>query len=204
MPIRLSTALIAEFIGTFALCFVGILVIHAPGAGLVGIALAHGLTIAVMASATMHTSGGHLNPAVTLGFLVTGKIRPPAAVAYIVTQLAAGVVASFLVLACFQKDAHLVVAQGTPSFNPELISPAAAMVVEIILTFFLVFAIWGTAADPRARNIGGLGIGFAVALDILAGGPLTGASMNPARSFGPTLVASLGFSGSSANAPDTL
>src|SRR3954463_5276838 len=123
MPIRLSTALIAEFIGTFALCFVGILAIHAPGAGLVGVALAHGLTIAVMASATMHTSGGHLNPAVTLGFLVTGKIRAQAAAAYIVVQLLAGVVASLLILSFFPPGARDIVAQGTPQLN-STISPA--------------------------------------------------------------------------------
>src|SRR5258706_14816838 len=131
MPIRLSTALIAEFIGTFALCFVGILAIHAPGTGLVGVALAHGLTIAVMASATMHTSGGHLTPAVTLGFLITGKIRPQAAIAYIVVQLLAGVVASLLVLAFYSAGAREIVWHGTPKFDATLISPALAMVVEI-------------------------------------------------------------------------
>jgi glycerol uptake facilitator-like aquaporin len=93
------------------------------------------------------------------------------------------------VLSFFPPGARELVARGTPQFDPALISPAAAMVLEVILTFFLVFAIWGSAADPRARNVGGMAIGFAVALDILAGGPLTGASMNPARSFGPALVA---------------
>src|SRR5437588_5169453 len=138
MPIRLSTALIAEFIGTFALCFIGILAIHhRPSGELVGIALAHGLTIAVMASATIHTSGGHLNPAVTLGFLVTGKIRPKAAFAYIAIQLFAGVVASLIILSFFPGSGRDVVSQGTPQFNPLVLNPASAMVVEIILTFFL-------------------------------------------------------------------
>ena len=187
MPIRLSSALIAEFIGTFALCFIGILSIHAPG-GLVGIALAHGLAIGVMVSATMHTSGGHLNPAVTLGFIVTGKIKPQAGLAYILAQLAAAVFASLLVLACFPVDAKQVVINGTPHFDPHTLSPLMAVVVEAALTFFLVFSIWGTAADPRARNVGGFAIGLTITLDILAGGPLTGASMNPARNFGPTLV----------------
>src|SRR4051794_10674564 len=121
MPIRLSTAVIAEFIGTFALCFVGILAIHSMPGNLVGVALAHGLTIAVMVSATIQTSGGHFNPAVTLGFLLTGKIRPNAAGAYIIAQLAAGVVASFLVLSCYPAGAREIVAQGTPQFDPAML-----------------------------------------------------------------------------------
>jgi MIP family channel proteins len=194
MPIRLSTAVIAEFIGTFALCFIGILSIHSvagagPGVGLVAVALAHGLAIAVMVSATIQTSGGHFNPAVTAGFIVTGKIKPAAGVAYILAQLLAGVLASALILGCFSIDAKQVVADGTPQFDPAKLGAGMAVVIEAVLTFFLVFSIWGSAADPRARNISGFAIGMAVTLDILAGGPLTGASMNPARSFGPTLIA---------------
>ena len=188
MPIRLSTALIAEFIGTFALCFIGILSIHS-GAGLLAVAMAHGLAIAVMVSATIQTSGGHFNPAVTAGFMLTGKIKPTAGIAYILTQLLAGVVASLLILGCYSSDARQVVADGTPQFDPLKLGAGMAVVIEAVLTFFLVFSIWGSAADPRAGNISGFAIGMAVTLDILAGGPLTGASLNPARSFGPTLIA---------------
>jgi MIP family channel proteins len=157
-----------------------------------------------MVSATMQTSGGHLNPAVTLSFLLTGKIKPVAAVAYIVIQLLGGVVAALAVYAVFGggTGAVQIVAAGTPTVgvNPLTNLPypqTTALLCEIIATFFLVFVIWGTAADPRARNVGGFGIGLVVAADILCVGPITGASMNPQRSFGPTLIASLAGEGSS-------
>ncbi|HEX3359188.1 MAG TPA: aquaporin [Tepidisphaeraceae bacterium] len=190
MPVRLGACLVAEFVGTFALCFIGILAIHS-GAGLIAIALAHGLILSIMVTAAMPTSGGHLNPAVTFGFLITGKIKPPAAIAYIIIQLLAGTIAALAVYAMFGGGSigQQVVFDGTPKINGA--NPGMATLAEIIATFFLVFAVWGTAADPRARNVGGFAIGLTVAADILAIGPITGASMNPARSFGPTLVASL-------------
>jgi MIP family channel proteins len=187
MPTKLSGALIAEFIGTFALCFIGILAIAQPE-GLVGIALAHGLTLAIMVTATMPASGGHLNPAVTFGFLVTGKMKPATGVAYILSQLAAGIAASLAVCAIYGvgKGAE-VVFNGTPSVGFGF-SSGAALLTEIILSFFLIFSVWGTAADPRAKYVGGFAIGLTIGFDILAGGPISGASMNPARSFGPTIV----------------
>jgi MIP family channel proteins len=197
MLVRLGACLVAEFVGTFALCFVGIMAIHS-GAGLVAIALAHGLILAIMVTAAMPTSGGHFNPAVTFGFLITGKIKLSAAIAYMVIQLMAGTIAALMVYAMFgggEIGAH-VVAMGTPAVATDamthqlLVSPAAALLAEVIASFFLIFAVWGSAADPRARNVGGFAIGLTVAADILAIGPITGASMNPARSFGPTLVAS--------------
>ena len=200
MPVRLGAALVAEFIGSFALTFVGIMAIHAAPGNLLAVALAHGLILSVMVSATMATSGGHVNPAITIGFLLTGKIKPVAAIAYIVLQLLGGVVAALAVYAIFGggPGAVQIVAGGTPSVAIG-VSGGTALLCEIIATFFLAFVIWGTAADPRARNIGGFGIGLVVAADILAIGPLTGASMNPQRSFGPTLIASLiqGAGGSS-------
>jgi MIP family channel proteins len=202
MQVRLGPALVAEFVGSFALTFVGIMAIFsanllagdAPGAGLLVVALAHGLVLAVMVSATMQTSGGHINPAITIGFLVTGKIKPAAGIAYIVIQLGGGIVAALAVLALFGADAGRdIVEKGTPNLGADLagapVRPVVGFLAEIIATFFLAFAVWGTAADPRARNVGGFAIGLAVAFDILAVGPLTGASMNPQRSFGPTLVA---------------
>jgi aquaporin TIP len=203
MPVRLGSALIAEFIGTFALCFVGICAINQAGSvpgggGLLLVAVAHGLILSIMVTAAMPTSGGHFNPAVTLSFLVTRKIKPGAAAAYIVTQLAAGIVAALAVMAIYHnhdpRGAEVVLA-GTPDVGPGF-NGGAALLTEIVLTFFLVFAVWGTAADPRARNVGGFGIGLTVAADILAGGPITGASMNPARSFGPALIGSMAQGGS--------
>ena len=192
MPVRLGAALVAEFVGSFALTFVGIMAIHAAGGNLLAVALAHGLILSVMVSATMPTSGGHVNPAVTIGFLLTRKIQPVAAIAYIVIQLLGGVIAALAAYAVFGggPEAAKIVAAGTPSIAPH-VQWGTALLCEIIASFFLVFAVWGTAADPRARNVGGFAIGLTIAADILAVGPITGASMNPQRSFGPTLVASM-------------
>jgi MIP family channel proteins len=182
----------AEFIGTFTLIFIGVGAIHnasdpTAGVGLLGVALAHGLAIAVMVSATGGISGGHLNPAVTFGVLVGGKIKPLEAVAYWVAQLAGGVAAGLLLVSLFGADGREIVAKGTPDLG-QGVAPGAGIVIEMVLTFFLVFVVYGTAVDARAPKIGGLAIGLTIALDILFGGPLTGGSMNPARTFGPALA----------------
>lgn len=194
MQVRLGAALVAEFVGSFALTFVGILAIHWSNGSLLAVALAHGIILAVMVSACLPTSGGHINPAITVGFLLTGKIKPVAGIAYIVIQLLGGVVAAMAVLALFGPDAgENIVRAGTPSLGIDAAGnqfrPIVGLLAEIIATFFLAFAVWGTAADPRARNVGGFAIGLTIAADILALGPISGASMNPQRSFGPTLVA---------------
>ncbi|HXC98899.1 MAG TPA: aquaporin, partial [Verrucomicrobiae bacterium] len=157
------------------------------GVGLLGVALAHGLAIAVMVSATGGISGGHLNPAVTLGVLVGGKIKPADAVAYWISQLAGGVAAGLVLLTIYGTDGKEIVAKGTPDLAPGT-SPGTGILVEMVLTFFLVFVVYGTAVDARAPKIGGLAIGATIALDILFGGPLTGGSMNPARTFGPAVA----------------
>ncbi len=195
--------LTCEAIGTFALTFIGagaILTTTWTGGapGLVGIALAHGLVLAIVVSATMNISGGHINPAVTIVMLVTGRIRFASAIGYIIAQCAGATVAGFLLSYIFQgiasaggsmtgAEAIAASSLGTPAFDPEIISATGALVVEVILTFLLVFAIFGTAVDPRAPRIGGFGIGLTVAVDILMGGPITGAAMNPARTIG-TLI----------------
>jgi MIP family channel proteins len=158
------------------------------GPGLLGIAVAHGLALAVMISAFGATSGGHLNPAVTFGFLVTGRHSLGASLRYWGAQLAGAVLASYLLAACFPRPIWESVRLGAAGLSPE-ISLGGGFLVEAVLTFFLVTAVWGTAADPRAPKIGGFGIGMAVTMGILMGGPLTGAAMNPARAFGPALVA---------------
>jgi len=175
---------VAEAIGTFALIFVGIGAIKAAGSDLLAVALAHGLTIAVFVSATGHISGGHLNPAVTFGALVGGKIKPADALFYWISQLAGAYLAGLACLAIFNRD---VVVTGTPQLAS--VSATQGVVIEAILTFFLVFVVYGTAIDARGPKIGGLAIGLTVTLDILFGGPLTGAAMNPARVFGPALAA---------------
>jgi aquaporin TIP len=182
----------AEFIGTFALVFIGAGAILAAGPiaepGVVGIAFAHGLAIAVMVSAVGHISGGHFNPAITLGFLVTGRIKPLLAVLYWIVQFTAAVAASALLRWFFDDtfEGNL----GAPVLNPA-IEPEVGLIIEAILTFFLVWVVFATAADPRGtfKAIAGLAIGFTITMDILMGGALTGAAMNPARAFGPELIA---------------
>ncbi len=185
-------AWIAEFIGTFALIFVGVGAIagnylNGGETGLVGIALAHGLTIAVMISATMAVSGGHLNPAVTIGLLCAKKIDAVNAVGYVVAQCLGAIAAAFLIKLCIPMEALSAVGMGTPALGAN-ISVGMGLITEIILTFFLVFVVYGTAVDQRAPKVGGLFIGLAVTLDILIGGPITGAAMNPARHLGPALL----------------
>ncbi|MSU59753.1 MAG: MIP family channel protein [Pedosphaera sp.] len=185
---------VAEFIGTFALIFVGVFAIKnnapAAGVGLLGVALAHGLTIAVMVSATGGISGGHLNPAVTFGLLVGGQIDFRRAVSYWIAQLAGATAAAMLVLKMYGVSGAEIVQNGTPQLASG-VSVAHGIVLEAVLTFFLVFVVFGSAVDARAPKIGGLAIGLTVALDILVGGPLTGAAMNPARTFGPALAGGL-------------
>jgi aquaporin TIP len=187
-PLRRAAA---EFVGTFTLVFAGVASIAATQAvvqgGLVGIALAHGLAIGVMVSAVGHISGGHFNPAVTLGLLVTRRIAPVLAGVYWVTQFAAAVVAALAVKAVFPDQYDLEA--GVPVLG-EGVGAGAGLLVEAILTFFLVWVVFATAVDPRGtfQSIAGLAIGLTITLDILAGGPLTGAAMNPARAFGPELV----------------
>jgi len=174
----------AEFVGAFALLFIGMgsLAIHAD---LTGVALAHGLAIAIMASAVGHISGGHFNPAVTFGFLVTRRITPKLAVVYWLAQLTGALAASLLVKWLFPGDA---LGLGVPAVHG--VSSGEAAVLEAILTFFLVFVVFATAVDPRGafKSIAGLAIGLTITMDIFAAGPLTGAAMNPARAFGPQLA----------------
>ena len=188
-------ALVAEFLGTFYLCFAGIAAILSStsavggGAGLVGIALAHGLALSIAVSAFGGISGAHFNPAVTLGFLVTRRIGASLAARYIVVQLFAASVAAAACQALFPGAAVAEAHLGIPLPAPWA-STSIVLCAEFILTFLLMTSIFGTAIDDRGRavKIGGFGIGLTVAFDILAGGPVTGASMNPARSFGPAFV----------------
>lgn len=174
--------LAAEAVGTFAIVFVVVLVsAKAPG-DLQAVALASGLAVAAMASATMAVSGAHLNPAVTVAMWIARRIPGPEAMAYILAQLAAGGAGALA--------ARLVApeAAGLPALAPE-VPPLAGLVVEAVLTFLLVFVIFGTAVDARSdRRLAGVAIGFAVAMGVFAGAGLTGAAMNPARWFGPALV----------------
>lgn len=199
----LPAKLTGELIGTFALTFIGagaiVTTTYTGGnPGLIGIALAHGVVLAIAVSATMNVSGGHINPAVTLAMVATGRIRVGPALGYIIAQCAGATIAGFLLAYIFKSiaagptsmagaEAITKSLLGTPNFNTQLMSFGTAVLVEAALTFLLVFAIFGTAVDERAPQIGGWGIGLMVGVDILMGGPITGAAMNPARTLG-TLI----------------
>jgi aquaporin TIP len=176
---------VAEFVGAFTLIFIG------GGAGIVSqqdivaIALANGLAIGIMVSNLGHISGGHFNPAITLGFVATRRITPVLAVAYIASQLLGAISAAFILRWLFRKISVAVLAAPAPH-----ITDGKAVALEAIMTFFLVWAVWATAVDARGafKAIAGLAIGLTITIDVFVGGPVTGAAMNPARAFGPELA----------------
>lgn len=190
----------AEFIGTFALVFVGgAAIITAPAVSpnnaIINIAFAHGLILALMVTATMRVSG-HLNPAVTAGFLVTGRIEAIMAVVYWIAQILGAIIAAYALKGLFPESAVTVARVGGQSISSD-VSLLQAIILEAIATFFLVFVVFGTAVDPKAPRVGGFAIGLTVTAGILAIGPLTGGSMNPARSFGPAVASGI-FEGQTA------
>lgn len=185
---------VAELIGTFALVFIGGGSIIAAAytqmqAGLVAVALAHGIILAVMVSATMRISG-HFNPAVTVGFLAARRIEAMMAGVYIAAQLIGAIAAAYALKGLLPSAVTAATRLGGQSISLD-ITAGQAIGLEAIATFFLTFVIFGTAVDPKAPRIGGLAIGFTIAADILAIGPFTGASMNPARSFGPAVASGI-------------
>ena len=194
MPRRL----LAEFVGTFALLFAVVTSASLSGliAGTFGVAFTQGLVLALMITAVGHISGAHFNPAVTLGFLLTRRIGLIAGIAYVATQLVAAVAA---VAAARELLPSAIVTPGGdfPVDTAASVTVLAdgvevwqGLLIEALLTFFLVWVVFATAVDPDGSfpAVAGFGIGLTVAVDILMGGPLTGASMNPARSFGPALL----------------
>jgi aquaporin Z len=174
---------VAEFVGTFTLIFIGGGAGLASGQDIVAVALANGLAIGIMVSNLGHISGGHFNPAITLGFVVTRRIQPALAVLYWAAQLLGAIAAAALLRAIFPHITGAI--PNAPS-----ISDGKALLLEIVLTFFLVWAVWATAVDIRGafKSIAGLAIGLTITMDVFVGGPLTGAAMNPARAFGPELI----------------
>jgi MIP family channel proteins len=190
---KLGTALVAELIGTFALILIGAGAGALGIGGLVGVALAHGLVIVAFAYAYGHLSGTHLNPAVTLGVWLAGKIAPGRALAYIAVQLAGGIAGALVLcwllggnetgLGATRLAQGLVV--GTVTIT---VTPAAGVALEAILTFFLVNTVMNAGISGKATPLDGLAVGFTLVFAILMGGPLTGASLNPARSLGPAIA----------------
>jgi MIP family channel proteins len=179
---------LTELIGTFALVFIGAAV-GMYNAGLLAVALAHGLTLAVFAYAFGHISGTHINPAVTFGLALNGTIRWVEALVYWIAQFAGAVLAAFALNATVGNvSAEAFTAAQTTGVLTEQF-PYYALGVEALLTFFLVNTVLHTAVSGKGGPMAGWAIGTTLAIAILAGGPLTGASLNPARTFGPAAVA---------------
>ena len=184
--------LVAEMIGVFFLVFCGVGAIvtdlyRSGSVGLLGIAIAHGIALGVGISATMAISGGHLNPAVTIGLWSVGRIPLPKAAQYIVAQLLGGTLAVLAIKGFFPEMAGQIAVYGAPRLAND-ISSVQGILIEAILTFMLAFAVMGTCVDAAGPKLGGMAVGLIVMVDILAGGQMTGAAMNPARAFGPMLV----------------
>jgi MIP family channel proteins len=189
-------ALLAEAAGTFMFFFIGAGAIIADAAaggtgGIVAAALAHGLALAIAVSSFGALSGGHFNPAVSLGLAIAGKHPWPRVATYSSAQIVGAVAAGFALRYAFDfaptalDRTHI----GTPALGGG-VNVGAAILVEAILTVFLLWAVFGTAVSPLAPRIAGFGIGLIVAADIFVGGAVTGAAMNPARWLGPAVAAS--------------
>jgi aquaporin Z len=179
----------AEVAGTFMFFFVGAGAILAGG-DIVAIALAHGLGLSVAVSSFGALSGGHFNPAVTFGLAIAGKHPWSRVPTYWIAQTAGGLLAGFALRYAFEFDPTALSRThvGTPGLGPN-VTDLAGVVVEAILTIFLLWAVFGTAVSPLAPRIAGFGIGLTVAADILGGGAITGAAMNPARWLGTAVPA---------------
>jgi aquaporin TIP len=178
---------VAEFVGTFTLIFIGGGAGIVSGQDIVAVGLANGLAIGIMVSNLGHISGGHFNPAITLGFLATRRIEPRLAAFYWASQFLGAIAAALVLRILFAHDEFL---GSVP--HAAAVGDGKGFLIEIVLTFFLVWAVFATAVDPRGafKSIAGLAIGLTITMDVFMGGPLTGAAMNPARAVGPELVGS--------------
>jgi MIP family channel proteins len=174
---------LAEAIGTFALIFIGVGAIQNTD-NLLTLALANGLAFAVMALAVGSISGGHLNPAVTIGAWVGGRISTAEAGKYWIAQLLGATLAGLLVYFLFGKG---VVILGTPGLTAKA-SYLQGIAIEAVATFFLVFVYFGTGIDSHTPELGGWAVGLTVTIGILVAAPFTGGALNPARAFGPALA----------------
>jgi len=191
MP-QLPRRLVAEALGAFGLVFIGagsVVVDSFPhaGYGIMGIAVARAFVLAIMVTATMNISGGHLNPAVTFGLWVARKVDLRTALPYIGAQLVGGIAGALLVRFAIPSNVGRILSYGTPVVLNTL-TLTQAITIEAVLTFFLVSAMFGTVVSPEAPRVGGFGVGLVLLFAILVGGPLTGSVLNPMRAFGPALV----------------
>lgn len=196
---NLFKATVAEFVGTFTLVFIGAAAVAVTGLNgfdVVVPALAHGLVVTALIYTYGHISGTHINPAVTVGLLVGGHVDVVRAIAYVIAQLLGGIVAAVVLFS--MVDGRTEVIEGSGLGNPNFGQTVGALtadrvwtaaLIEGILVFFLVSAVYQTAAFGKGGNLAGVAIGFTLTTCILAAGPYTGASVNPARTLGPAIMA---------------
>ena len=198
---------VAEFVGTYMFVFVGAgsavggylaFGTTNPAVALLIAALGNGIGLGISITATMGVSGGALNPAVTIGLLVGGKLPPKDVVPYILAEVFGAILSAFTLAALVvPRSAGNAVGWGAP--NTALVSGqsvAQAIGLEAVLTFFLVFVVYGAIVEAKEPRLAGLAVGLIVLTDVFIGGPLTGAAMNPARAIGPeVLSAALGLAG---------
>ncbi|HEX6645026.1 MAG TPA: aquaporin [Gemmatimonadales bacterium] len=187
-----SRRFVAELLGTFALVFVGAsasiaAVYPGSGVGLTGVALAHGFVLAIGVTMTMHISGGHLNPAVSLGLLVVRRIDARTFAVHLAAQLLAAVLAGLALKAAWPAALARVAAYGTPQLNLS-VSVGQGILLEAIMGFFLMSAVFGTAVAAASHRVGGFGIGLSLVFLIIGLGPLTGAAVNLTRALGPAIA----------------
>ena len=195
---NLLQKLFAEFLGTFALVFFGAGAVcidfqlrSSGGLGLLGVALASGLTFAIMVSALGHISGGHFNPAITIGYWVTRRLSTLESLAYWAAQLLGAVLAGFFLKLVIPEDIATNVFLGTPELMRDF-PRWSGMALEGVATFFLVLVVFATVVDERGtfRSSAAFAMGLTITLGILVAGPLTGGALNPVRAFGPAVASS--------------
>jgi MIP family channel proteins len=178
---------VVEFVGDLIFIFIGTMQATAGG-GVIAAAAAHGITIAVLIGSMGHISGGHFNPAVTLGIFLTGNIPVVNALLYILSQLSGGFVGSLLARAAVTEANWIAIGGGATIPAILDINIFQGILVEAIMTFLLVNTVLISAVDTGTNMLAPFCIGLSIFVDILAGGNVTGASMNPARTFGPSIV----------------
>nr|QIE08068.1 aquaporin 8 [Sinonovacula constricta] len=184
---------LAELVGVTLFVFIGCLALS--DGNIVGAALGHGLTITLLIVGLGEISGGHFNPAVTVGVLLSGRIRPLLALGYILGQLVGGILGAAIVRGVLPSAVYKSIGGGVHHLSPIIgdttVEPGWGFLIETMLTLVLVFTVLMAAVNEKTKSgLAPLAIGFAVAVDIMAAGKLTGASMNPARAFGPAVCAS--------------
>ncbi|HET7789273.1 MAG TPA: aquaporin [Gemmatimonadales bacterium] len=193
MNLKVARPIVAEFVGTALFVFLGTASIVANyltsgQIGMTGVALTHGVAMAIIVTATLRISGGHINPAVTAALYVARKVDGRTAGMYVVAQIFGAILGSALLKWLLPHAAVAATSYGAPALSAST-TFSQGIWIEAVLTFFLVSAVFGTAVSKEAPAVGGFGIGLAIFVAILAGGDFTGAAMNPARAFGPALLA---------------